>query len=154
MAAAQGMSLDRLALKARAACLPVSHGTVNTQRDSSWQITPQGTAQSRPEHFHFFRERSLFACPGVPAQRSLWPGPFLGATQVHSGNRGRGMQPLRSPSAWLQLIHILGKHLYPGRASWILWLLPGDTSISPGPGGPRGLCLQVPQDSKQWRKGP
>ena len=79
----------------------------NIQKDSSWQITPQDTAQSRPKHLHFFWERSLFACPGALPQCSLWFGPFLGATQVHSGNGGWGMQPLHSPSTWLQLIDIL-----------------------------------------------
>lgn len=46
LAATQGMPLDRLALVAREACIPGSHGTVNKQRQYLAGYHPQGTAQT------------------------------------------------------------------------------------------------------------
>ena len=56
MAAAQGMSLDRLALKARAACLPVSHGTV-TLRETVLGRSPPKELHRADQNISIFSEK-------------------------------------------------------------------------------------------------
>ena len=59
MAAAQGTSLDWLALKARAACLPVSHGIV-TFRKTVLGRSPPRTLHRADQNISIFSEKGAY----------------------------------------------------------------------------------------------
>lgn len=126
-----------------------NHGETVTGR-----FPPHGTAQTAHWTHVQSWERDWFACPGALAWGAdLQFGTLLGAHR-RTLRQWRSVDAVFVFSLCLIPVHryLPERHLFPCLAPWLLQLLPGDTSTSPGSAAQWGFRSQLPQTCNQQLK--